>query len=213
MKLSESGAANPLAIASTILGLLVILLAGTSVWAYMGYYHQKNDTDQLIQSAVDKAKTDQKAADDETFAEQEKSPTKQYHAPTDLGSVSFSFPKTWSVYVAKEVGSLDVYMHPIKVVSPSRDNRYALHVTVEDRAYTDVLKSFESRVSQQELKSSPLITSEFTGIKFEGALAKDREGSVAVFKIRDKTLVLTSDFADSKADFDTIVLKSLTFKP
>ena len=55
----EAGEVNPLLITNIISGLLVVILTGLMIWLFMGYNDYKNNADQKVTVAVDKAKKDQ----------------------------------------------------------------------------------------------------------------------------------------------------------
>lgn len=209
----ESGAVNPLLISNIITGLMVILLTGLTIWAYTGYSDYKNNSDQKVAAAVEKAKSDQKTADETSFIEREKLPTRTYTGPADLGSVSFQYPKTWSVYVAKQTTELEAYLHPDTVPPVSNTQPFAVRVNVENRAYETVIKIYDTLVKKGDLKSNPVTIEGFSGIRLDGKFSKEREGSAVVFKVRDKTLTVATDASAYKGDFDNTILKSLKFNP
>jgi len=213
---NQEGSVNPLLISSVLLGLLAVGLAGFSVWAFMNYQDQKNNTDSKIQAAVTDAKKVQAEDLEKQFLEREKQPYEKFTGPDDLGHVSFDYPKTWSVYVAKNGASGDayeVYMNPDVVPTVANDQPYATRVIVDDREYDAVLASYQTLVKKGDLKSTPITTNGFTGVRLDGAFSKQRQGSSVIFKVRDKTLIVSSDATSFKADFDNVILKSLDFNP
>lgn len=209
----ESGAVNPLLISNVITGLMVVLLTGLTIWLFGGYSDYKNNSDQKVSAAVTKAKSDQKTEDETSFIEREKLPTRTYTGPADLGSVSFQYPKTWSVYVAKQSTELEAYLHPDTVPPVSNTQPFATRVSVENRAYETVIKVYDTLVKKGDLKSNPVTIEGFSGIRLDGKFSKEREGSAVVFKVRDKTLTVATDASAYKGDFDNTILKSLKFNP
>lgn len=209
----QSGEVNPLLITSLFLGILTITLAAVSVWAYMNYSDQKNNTDQKIAVAVDAAKDIQAKKLEEQFSQREKSPFRTFTGPSDLGSVSFQYPKTWSVHTAEETRGLETYLQPNVVPPIDREQAFALRVTVDNTSYENTIRNFQRLVERGDLKSNAVKINDFTGIRVDGKFSDKRSGSVVVFKIRDKTLVLATDSTSFIDDFDKIVLNSLTFNP
>lgn len=216
---SQSGAVNPLVISNIIVSLIAISLAGVAVWSYTNYSDQKNNVDSKIEAAVTTAKKEQSAADAAEFAEREKSPTREFVGPVDLGRVSFQYPKTWSVYVADDGtrGEYAAYLHPL-VVSPvssssNNPNVYALRVEIKNRVYEEVLKGYEGAVEKGDLKSAPITVGGFSGIRLAGTIDRNRKGTIVVFKVRDKTLTLTTDTEAFVTDFDNTILETLSFNP
>lgn len=212
----QAGLVNPLLITSILLSLLSAGLGGVAIWAYGNYADQKNNVDSKISAAVVDVKKLQSDADEKAFAEREKKPTRAFVGPDDFGRVSFQYPKTWSVYVAKDGSggsAYEAYLHPGVVPPVSSTTPYAARVVVESRQYEAILKTYESLVKKGTLKSSPVTIGSFSGVRLDGEFTKDRKGSAVIFKIRDKTLTLASDAEAFRSDFDNIILKSLTFNP
>lgn len=210
---NQSGEVNPLLISNIITGILVVALTGASIWAYRGYSDYKNNSDKKVATAEEIARTEQKKQDEKEFLEKEKIPTRTFKGPADLGSVSFSYPKTWSVYVAKQSTSLEAYLHPNFVPTVSNTQPFALRVLVEDRPYETVINLYDNIVKKGDLKSNTAKIEGFSGIRLDGKFTNDREGSAVIFKVRDKTLTIATDASAYKNDFDNTILKSLKFNP
>ncbi len=212
---SQRGAVSPLLVASIILSLVCAGLAGFGVWAFMNYQDYKNNVDPKIASAVESAKNTQKAELEKQFIEREKQPYRQFSGPDVLGHVTFDYPKTWSVYIEDngDKGTYAAYLHPGVVPPVSTSTPYATRVSIQDKNYDDVLKSFESNVKKGTLRSSPISVNNFTGIRLDGEFSKERTGTTVLFKIRDKTLSLSTDADAFKTDFDNVIVKSLDFNP
>ncbi len=212
---NQSGSVNPLLIASIVLGLFAAGFAGFSIWAFSNYMDQKNNTDAKISVAVENSKKAQASELEKQFVEREKQPYEVFTGPDDLGSVSFNYPKTWSVYVAKDGtnGSYEAYLNPGTVPTISNTQPFATRVVIDSKSYDDALKSFEGLVKKGTLKSSPITVNGFTGVRLDGAFSASRQGSSVLFKVRDKTLIISSDAAAFKPDFDTVIVTSLDFNP
>lgn len=210
----ETGSVNPLLISSIILGLLAAGLTGGFLWAFSNYTDQKDNTDAKISVAVTDAKKQQTADDEKIYLEKEKQPYKQLVGPDDLGSVRVSYPKTWSVYIAK-TGSdgYEAYLNPDTVPAVTSTQPYAARVTITNQKYEMVVASYDALVKKGDLKSSPIIVNNFNGVRLDGKFSNTRSGSSVIFKVRDKTLTIATDIDSFKSDFDTILIKSLDFNP
>lgn len=213
MNTHESGEVNPLLITNILTGLIVMVLTGLLIWTYIGYSDYKNNSDEKVSAAVINAQADQKKTDEAAALEREKVPTKTFSGPADLGSVSFQYPKTWSVYVAQQKTNLEVYFQPDTVPPIATTQPYALRVLVEDKAYETVIKTYDALVKKGSLRSNPASVEGFTGIRLDGEFSKDRNGSAVLFKVRDKTLTIASDASAYQGDFNNTVLQSLKFNP
>jgi len=211
----EAGSVNPLVVSNVILAIFAIALGSVMVWALINYRDQKDNVDQKIEAAVTVAKKAQTEEDEKQFIQREKAPYVQYTGPEDLGRVTFSYPKTWSGHVDKDPseGTLEAYFHPGIVPPIARGQQFALEVKVEGRTYEESLKSYENQIKKGDLKSTPIVINGFNGVRLDGTFQDKIEGSMVLFKVRDKTLSLRADAATFRGDFDNIILKSLDFNP
>lgn len=210
----ETGSVNPLLIASILLGIAAAGFAGAFIWAYGNYVDQRDNTTQKVNAAVTEAKQAQTAEDEKAYLEKEKQPYSQLVGPDDLGRVSISYPKTWSVYVAESSSSgYKAYLNPGYVPAVSSSQAFATRVEITDKSYDDVVGSYASLVKKGDLTSAPITVNNFNGIKLDGKFSTTRTGSDVIFKVRDKTLILSTDVNSLKGDFNDVVVKSLDFNP
>ena len=211
----QAGFVSGAMVASIVLGILTLIFGSIMIWALVNYNDQANNTKSKVAAAVSEAIDVQKSKDQKNFDEKEKEPLKEFVGPTDLGRVTFSYPKTWSVYVASD-GSKNTdymaYFHPGIVPSTiTETSKFALQVSVVGQPYEQVLQQYSSLVKQGQLRSQAITANGYKGQKLEGNLTQTVEGSVAVFKIRDKTLILKTYAPDFRPDFDGKILTSLSF--
>ena len=217
----QRGSANPLLIATVLLAVLLVVAAGGFIWAYMSMTDWRDNTQAKIDSAVDAAKDQQQKDDQAHFEEEEKKPNRSYQGPSDMGSVRFNYPKTWSGYIAKSNDSgLEVYFNPLMVSTVNPDvTPYALRIEVSNDNYADVLDDYQGLVEDGVATASTIIigkTDDFSGyegVRVDGQLTDTINGSVVIFKVRDKTLRLYVDSQDYMNDFNNTVLTSLKFEP
>ncbi len=211
----QRGFISGAAVGDVVLGVLVLVLGSVMIWALVSYNDEKNSNAAKTEIAVRDGQAVQKTKDQKEFEEQEKNPLKEFIGPVDLGRVNFKYPKTWSAYVANDGsvgGGFEAYLHP-DIVPPTttQQNRFALRVSVVSQSYEQVLVQYASLVKQGQLRSSALTASGFNGTRLDGNFTKTVEGSAAIFKIRDKTLILKTDSPTFRPDFNSKVLTSLTF--
>lgn len=213
-KSSQAGSVNPLLVSSIIMGLLAALFAGAFFWAYGNYSDQKNNTDAKISVAVTDAKKQQMAADEKDYLEKEKQPYKQLIGPDDLGRVSISYPKNWSVYVAQSNSdAYEAYLNQDSVQQVTNTQSFAARVVMTNQLYEKVIATYDALVKKGDLKSSPITVNNFQGVRLDGKFSATRSGSAVIFKVRDKTLTIATDIDSFKSDFDNIIIKSLDFNP
>ena len=198
-----------------VLGVLVLVFGSIMIWALVNYNDSKNNLDIKNQQAAQIARDDQKTKDQAAFDEKEKDPLKEFIGPDDLGRVNFKYPKTWSLYEASSGGggsAYEAYFHPEKVPGVNAQNKYALRVYIVNQAYEQVLAQYAPLVKTGAVRSSAITTSGFNGTRFDGKFSPLLQGSVVVFKIRDKSLIVRTDSPSFQSDFDDKIIKTLTFK-
>lgn len=212
---TQAGFINGAIVTSIIFGILALVFGSIMIWALVNYNDQKNNVDSKISSAVQLAKDQQEKEDQKVFDEKEKQPLEEFIGPNDLGRVEFKYPKTWSVYIANDGsqgGSYEAYFHPEEVPSVTAgQNKFALRMSVLNQGYEQVVQQYSGLVKQGTLRSESITVNGFNGQKFEGNFRPDLEGSVALFKIRDKTLLLATDSPTFRPDFNDKILKELKF--
>lgn len=210
---NEDGAISGSLITIILLGILFLAAGSVAIWAYMNYSEQKTDVDGKVNLAVAEARKDQSEIEFEKFIEKEKEPNRQFVGPDDYGRLIFDYPKTWSVYVAKDVtegGNYLAYLNPVTVPPVSEKQQFSLRVTVEQSDYDKVLKTYDALVKKGDLRSSGFSANGNTGIRFDGNFSKDIRGSAVIFKVRDKTVTLRTDADTFKPDFENII-KTINF--
>jgi hypothetical protein len=207
----KSGEVDIWTIITIVLGVLFLAAGSLAIWAYISYSDQKNNVDSKVLEAVATAKKEQADEDEKKFAEREKEPRRDFVGPEDYGRLTFKYPKTWSVYEASTAaagGNYEAYLNPIVVPPVNNKALFALRTTVYAKDFDSINKQYEQAVKKGDLKSSPLETigkTDATGIRYDGAITKDMRGSLIVFKLRDKTVVMQTDAETFKPDFDAII--------
>lgn len=211
---SELGEVNGLAILLVVAVFIIVAVSGVAVWAWLGRNEAQSNLDAKINVAVAEARKQQVNEDNKEFAEREKVPYRQFVGPSELGRVQFDYPKTWSVYIDKagSNGNFEAYFHPLTVQPVNSDTADALRLSVLPRDYDEVVRSYESKVKSGALRSEPVNIQGFPGLKLQGSFAKEApEAVLIIFKIRDKTLQISSESPEYFPDFENIVLKSLNY--
>jgi hypothetical protein len=212
LKLNRSGILNPLIIPVILLVIGFVTASVLAAKYYGDYTTQRKNNQPLIDAAVEEAKAKQKTELTEDFIQREKEPNKSYTSPAELGSVRLQFPKTWSSYVVQGKGSdIDYFGHPNYV--PAEGVNYALRMSIVKKAFSTEVKGYDGKVKKGELKATSVRVSGVTGTRLDGLFEKEKEGSMVVFPLRDKTLRVWTESKDYRSDFDNIVLKNLSFSP
>jgi len=212
-KKKQLGSAEPLLIATISLSVFGLLAAIAALWGIMNYLEQKTNVDGKVTQAVTKAKKDQVDTDEAKFMAREKDPNRQFVGPDDYGRLSFDYPKTWSVYVAKDAsrgGDYEAYLNPVTVPTVSSTQQYALRVTIQETDYDKVVASYSSAVKKGDLVSSAVSADGNDGTRLDGTFSKDIRGAAVLYKVRDKTITLRTDADTFKTDFEKLI-KTIKF--
>ena len=207
-----------------LLSVALIGMGAFGIWAYINYTEARTDVDGQKDVAALQAKKEQAEEDEKKFAERVKEPNYVFHAPADLGGVQFNYPKTWSSYV--DMDNSDgkgyyAYFHP-SVVPPVPKNkvvqqRFALRMSITQGAVADALKPFEKAIKKGELATEAATVNGREATKVEGLFPNDENkndrirGIAYYFKVNDKVLMIRTDAATFKKDFDDIVSKTIKF--
>jgi hypothetical protein len=221
---TDSGETNILLLPFIFLFLFFVASAGFGVWAYMSRQTYRNNSTQMIADAVKTAKQQEDIVKDNQFAETQKQPLLTYTGPEQYGSVSFSYPRTWSGYVIDTASSgqpLDGYFHPGVVPSLNDQNStYALRVQVISQSYSSIISGYSSAVTAKTLTATaysfPKVPT-VVGIRYDGILNNANgvnvSGSMVIMPVRDQTLKIWTETPNYLGDFNTYILPNVTFSP
>ncbi|HSD55604.1 MAG TPA: hypothetical protein VLA92_00465 [Candidatus Saccharimonadales bacterium] len=219
-RLSQRGAINLLLIPFIMLLIFFIGAAGFGFWAFSQRNHYKNNSDQEVSVAVNKAIETQKTTDAAEYAEQAKKPYDTYIGPSAFGNITVNYPKTWSSYVVEsERGGNPVsgYFQPGFVQSVTDvDNTFALRVELVQTPYDTVLSQFKASVAIGKATLTPYTLPKvpsIVGSRIEGQITPTKQGTMVVLPLRNMTLKIWTESNDFKADLDTHILPNLSFVP
>ncbi len=204
----EQGGISGSMIAIIGLSVLVVVAGSLAIWAYVNFNEQKTNVDGKIELAVAAAEKEQADKDEAKFAEREKEPNRQFVGPDDYGRVTFDYSKTWSVFEATDIsrgGAYQAYLNPITVPPLGERRQFALRVTIEEKDYDQVVKSYEELVKKGDLRNTPVSANGHNGTRLDGSFSKDIRGAAVIYKIRDKTLTLRTDADTFKPDFEKLI--------
>jgi hypothetical protein len=207
------------------IGLLAILLVASLVFGLQNYQKAqdyKNHTDKKIAAALAAAKAAQTKAVQDAF---DAANTKQFVGSATYGSVTFSYPKTWSGYVDTNSSNepINAYFHPDVVPGLQSKTAYALRAELIDNNYDQIVQQFNSSIKEGDVTSRAYIPPKMQGIAnvtpgvyLSGKVNRDdskQAGYMVVIKVRDKTLEISTQTAEFAADFNNVILSSLKFSP
>ncbi len=215
LKNSQSGAVSALLVSLIIACILLVGTIGFAAWAFIERQSYKNDVDEKIAAAVEintKQVSDQK---DNEFLEREKYPLDTFEGNSQYGGIKVNYPKTWSAYATEDQSRAEYIFAP-DFVDGENDTPRALKITVETRPYNEALTTYDSQLLNGELKakaySLPKVRN-VVGTRFDGAIEQDKQGTVILLPLRDKTITITNEVPGLINDFNNIILENLTFNP
>ncbi len=209
-------------VAIVILSMLLIASLVFGGWAFNSRQDYKNNSDKKAAQAVETAKAAQKQELEKQFAEESKLPYRTYKGSLTYGGVTFNYPKTWSALIDEATTSQPINGYFYPDILPSIQSQVALALRVELLAsdYATNANQYDSQIQDGSLKAVAYIPPKMVdvanvqpGLKLDGEIAPDFQGSMVVIKVRDKTLQISTQSKDFLKDFNEVVLNSLTFVP
>jgi Flp pilus assembly protein TadG len=218
IKHNQEGTVNSLLLPLILAVVFFIAALGFGGWAFSSRQDYKDNSDQKAAVAAASAKATEAENKDKQYAEEAKSPYKTYTGPEQYGTISLTYPKTWSGYVStgsQSASPLNGYFNPNVVPSVTDQNStFALRIEVVNSAYNDVLRNFNTQngavsISPYALPKVPKVV----GAKATGQIENQKQGTMIVLPVRDKTLKIYTESTAFQSDFDNIILPNLTFVP
>jgi len=202
--------------------ITVVVLFGAiafGAWAFMGRQDYKDNVADKVAAAVEAAKVEEGKKKDAEFAEASKSPYKEFSTGSSTtGNLTFQYPKTWSAYASSEDDKsklFSAYFFP--GVIPSLDNStFPLRVEVMSQSYNTVLKSFDTSISTGKVSASAYRADkvqDVLGSILTGEVVKEKNGTMVILPLRDKTIKIWTENTDYAEDFNKVILPSITFAP
>ena len=211
----SSGSSN---IIKIILIVFFALTTGIAGYFTFDFYSKdteaKTDLDQKIATAVAAAERDKTTELEASFAEREKNPYLTFAGPENYGSLTFEYPKTWSVYIEKDTTTDDefiAYLNPVQINQHPTENINALRVIIRTRNYDDVIEEFKGQIEDGLVEASTLqIAGETANVFKTTPKNEEWQGKIVLIRIRDKVVWLKTDAEIFFDDFEKI-LASVTF--
>lgn len=193
------------------LALTTVTFLGLFIWMFMQYQDASTDVNGQINEAVAAAKAEQAEKDEAEFAEREKDPNRTFSGPADYGQLTFSYPKTWSVYVAADAakgGDFKAYFNPIQVNEVSDKTINALRVIIRTDSFEKVTEEYQRYLDGKDanLTMSSVTFNGITANKYTGTIPNSElSGYIIIFKIRDKAAILQTDSVLFEEDFNKLL--------
>ena len=223
-KLGMRGEMNVLLIPLIVLVLLFFGVGGFAYYSYSNMLDYKNNTDEKIAAALKVEDASLTTKLDQQFAQEAKSPYKTYNGPSQYGSISVTYPKTWSAYVSVDNSGSDTpvdgYFYPDVVPSTNIDSNggtnFALRVQVSQSSYSNILQNYQGQVQQGQITVTPFHLAKVpsvVGVELTGQIQSQKTGSLVILPVRNSTLLIWTEGNQYQSDFNNIVLPNFSFSP
>ena len=197
-----------------VVSLLAVLFIGLFIWMWVKWNDASTNVKGKVDVAVAEAKNELQTKLESEFEEKEKYPYKVFTGPTDLGELSFEYPKTWSLYVqssANRGGDYAAYLNPGQVNVVQDDTVMALRVSIKGTLFDQVISDFAEKVRSGDMTLSTTVVNGNNVNVYTGKLDNEYQGIICVFKLRDKTVMLQTDSTSVFSDDFYRILKTVKF--
>lgn len=198
-----------------ILSILIVALLGAlgfGFWAFNQYSEQKTNVDGIVEERVETALAAQKTELEAEFVRRNERVVNNYSGPSEYGSIEFKYPRDWSVYSANARGGTLLDIVASSGVVEDDSDAYGLRMNVINDVYSDELSSFEKQIENGTVKSSPIAISGVTGVRLDGEIERDVQGTLVLLPLRDRTIQFSTEGNQFKNVYEE-ALKTLTFTP
>ena len=197
-----------------VVSLLAVLFIGLFIWMWLKWNDASTNVKGKVDVAVAEAKNELQTKLESEFEEKEKYPYKVFTGPTDLGELSFEYPKTWSLYVqsnASRGGDYAAYLNPGQVNVVQENTVMALRVSIKGTLFDQAISDFAEKVRSGDMTLSTTVVNGNNVNVYTGKLDNEYQGIICVFKLRDKTVMLQTDSTSVFSDDFYRILKTVKF--
>ena len=197
-----------------VVSLLAVLFIGLFIWMWVKWNDASTNVKGKVDVAVAEAKNELQTKLESEFEEKEKYPYKVFTGPTDLGELSFEYPKTWSLYVqssANRGGDYAAYLNPGQVNVVQDDTVMALRISIKGTLFDQAISDFAEKVRSGDMTLSTTVVNGNNVNVYTGKLDNEYQGIICVFKLRDKTVMLQTDSTSVFSDDFYRILKTVKF--
>lgn len=193
---------------SVISMIIAVTFIGLFIWMASQYDDSKKNIEGRIDAEVIQAKNQQALELETEFENREKSPYKMFTGPSDYGSLSFEYPKTWSLYEQRDSragGDYQAFINPDKVPPVDGENPIAVHVMILNVSFDEYISDYESDVEDGTMTLTIRPVGGTNANMYRGELDNEFIGIATVFKLRDKTVVIQTDANVFEEDYIRIL--------
>lgn len=194
-----------------VLAILVAIFAGLFVWKFLDWSNVNSTIDYKVEQRV--ADQERQIGDrlEAAYEAERNSDTTTFLGPNVYGSLTFSYPKTWSAYIEKDEslnnGIYSAYLNPSSVGPITADSVFALRIRIENTDIKQAVASYDKEVMDGTMTSSAVSLNN-SSLSATVYTKNDNSSKIAVFKIpnRNQVVILSTDSAKNFGkDFQNIL--------
>lgn len=186
-----------------ILALSTAIFAGLFVWKFLDWSSVNSTIDYKVEQRIaDKEREIGDKIETEWTAKMN-SDTEKFGGPSVYGSLAFSYPKIWSVYIEKDDSStngvFNAYINPSSVGPISKGSVLALRIKIENADLKNITSSYDKAVSEGTM-SSQIVSLYGSTLNATVYSKNDNSLKIAVFQIPNRNQIVTIQ-TDSAKNF------------
>lgn len=203
-----------LLIATILLSVFLVAFIGLFVWAFLNYQDHKKNVDGKVSEAVKTAEAAKTTELEAAFKVERERLFNKYTTNPVLANVTLEYPRDWSFYLEEDQNSstqIQAIFHPT-VVQNSDPGTYGMRLRLEAKLYSEVLDDFEKDIEDGLILVTPIKNGDTSGVRLDGQIDRDHNGSMIMFPIRDKTLIVQTDSKEYLSVYEEAI-KKLVFTP
>ena len=213
----------PFAILATFLIIISLGLIGVSAYLFVQKEEIVIKLNPVIENAEKEVRAEVLSKYQEEFDEYITLKTRTFTSNSDFGSVSFEYPKEWSVYndldgSGKNTTTYTAYFSPniVMPVTEKSEFKHALEVKIFKATFETIKESYKSKLSKNLVRIQPYNLKnevmEEKGQKITGFVLNKNEvdkGTIIQFVMRDKVIQFYLMQPEYESVFNDLIIKTL----
>ena len=199
-----------------VLSIATLIFAGLFIFSYAQATSAKSSLNAAKQKAAQDAAAKQKLTDAAASAAALESPYRSYKAPTEFGSFTVNFPKSWSSRVAETADAqvqVNMSANPDFVrYKGDQAQPVALRVRLIQQTSNSYIAAFDEAIKSGALKKSNITVSGQNAVSLTGHFHDDSGASdfvrLVAVPVRDKVIVFSCENGLYTSQFDAVISQS-----
>ena len=196
-----------------VLIIFIFLLGGAAIGGAAYCQSRYTELSEKVNSArsvqISKIKEETKIIDDKAYEKRAANQYREFTGPSDFGSITFKYPKEWSIYLHNNSDSnptYEAYFGQDYVPPVGQGSNFALSFKLVNQSYDAYVKQFEGK----KLSSTSAFSAHgLSGIKVTGKLdenANQPDGAEVIIRVNSYTAIIrTDDYQEYGNEFDAVI--------